>query len=88
MARLFDLVVSTYALGLIAYSLLSWMRSAQTDRARAWLARFYEPVLGRIRGMIKPVRLGSALMDLAPGVMLVGLMVLKRLVVHLMPRGL
>lgn len=87
MIRLVDLVVSFYAMGLIAYSLLSWMRSPQTAKARAWLGRFYDPVLGKIRAVVKPLRVGNALLDVAPGVLLLGLMVLKRLVVYLMPKG-
>jgi uncharacterized protein YggT (Ycf19 family) len=82
------MIVSAYALGLIAYSLLSWMRCLQTDKARAWLARFYEPVLGKIRTAIKPVRMGGASLGLAPGVLLAGPMALKSLIIHLLPRGL
>ena len=93
MTRLIDLVVGVYGLGLIAYLLLSWMLSTpsignvQMDKAKAWLGRFYDPVLGKIRAVVKPMRVGNAFLDVAPGVLLLGLLVLKRVVVCLMPVG-
>ena len=81
------MLVSLYALGLIAHSLLSWLRSSQTDKARAWLDRFYEPLLAKIRASVKPVRIGTSLVDLSPMILLVGLMVLKALILQVLPRG-
>lgn len=87
LARVIELVVSIYSLGLIAYSLLSWLRSPRTARVRRWLGPFYDPVLTRIRASVKPVQLGGTAMDLSPAIMLVGLVILKALVLHLLPRG-
>ena len=81
------MIISVYALGLIAYSLLSWLRSPQTDKARAWLGKFYEPLLVKLRAMVKPVRVGAGLVDLSAMILLVGLMVLKAVILQLLPRG-
>ena len=87
MSRVIDIVVSFYTLGLIAYTLLSWLRSSQTDRARAWLGKFYDPLLSKIRTAVKPVSFGTGLVDLSPMILLVGLMLLKTLILRVLPRG-
>jgi uncharacterized protein YggT (Ycf19 family) len=88
MVRLVDMVVSLYALGLIAYLLFSWLKNTQTDKVRIWLGRFYEPVLVKMRASVKPVRMGAIMLDLTFAIFLVGLMVLKGMVVYFLPRGL
>lgn len=88
MIGLIDLLVSVYSLGLIVYLILCWMRNTQTQKAREWLAHFYDPILGKIRAIAKPLRVGNHWLDIAPVILLFGLMVLKRLVVYLLPRGL
>lgn len=87
MGRLIETVISIYSMGLIAYSLLSWVRSVQTDKARVWLGQFYEPVLVKIRATIKPVKMGVSLLDLSPILLIIGLVILKGLLLNLLPRG-
>ena len=87
LARLIDVAIGIYSVGLIVYCILGWLRSPQTDKARLWLGRFYEPVLAKLRAGIKPVRLGSTLLDWTPLVLLGGLVLLKGLVLYLLPRG-
>jgi YggT family protein len=86
--RIVDFAISVYTLGLVVYSVLSWFRGAQTDKVRAWLARFYEPILKKLRSVIKPLRIGNSMLDVTPVLFLLALMVVKRLVVYLLPRGL
>ena len=87
MIRFIDTIFSLYTLGLIVYSLLSWLRSSQTDRARTWLAKFYEPPLAKIRASVRPVNIGGSLVDLSQMVFLGGLIILKALILQIMPRG-
>lgn len=85
--RVIEVVVSIYSLGLIVYSVLTWLRSPQTARARRWMGSLYDPVLSRIRASVKPVQMAGASLDLSPAILLVGLVILKVLVLNLLPRG-
>lgn len=86
--RLLDLLITVYTWGLVIYAVLGWFRGPQTDRARKWMARFYEPVLSRLRKVIKPIQAGGSLLDLTPVVLIVGLSILRWLLRYLLPRGL
>jgi len=88
MLSLLDLVVRIYSLGLLIFVVLGWFNSPQTDAARRWLSRYYEPVLARIRQHIKPVQMGAGLVDFSPAVFLIGLVMLQRIVAGMAPRGL
>ena len=50
--------------------------------SRLWrmLSRLVDPVLARIRMVIKPIRVGSAMLDLSPIVVIIGLNVLQSLI--------
>lgn len=87
MSRLIEMIISAYSLGLIVYLLLGWIHNMQTERARTWLSRLYDPVLVKIRAAVKPINVGATLLDLSPMILLIGLVVLKGLVLYLLPRG-
>jgi len=87
MTHVVEILVSAYMLGLIGYSILSWIQVKQAERLRLFLGRFYEPVLSKIRGKIGPRRIGGSSVDLAPGVLLVALIVLKQLIIISLPKG-
>ena len=87
MSRLVEIVISVYALGLIAYAILGWMRNVRTDAARRLLGRLYDPALARIRVAVKPVQLGTTMLDVSPAILLIGLVILKGLILYLLPRG-
>lgn len=78
--RYLDLALSIYTTGLLVYVISSWVQHAQVDKARVWLGKFYEPVLVKIRGVIRPVRIGSAMIDFSALVLLMGLHLLKGIV--------
>lgn len=78
------LVLNIYALGLLVYAVLSWLDSPQTAKGRTWLATYYEGLLRRIRDTVKPVRIGDAMVDFSPAVLLVALIVIRELVVSLL----
>ena len=88
MLALLDLIVRIYSLGLLILVVLSWFSSSQTDAARRWLSRYYEPVLAKIRLHIKPVQVGAGLVDFSPAVFLIGLFMLQRIVAGMASRGL
>jgi len=50
--------------------------------SRLWraLSRLVDPVLARIRMVIKPIRVGSAMLDLSPIVVIIGLNILQSLI--------
>lgn len=50
--------------------------------SRLWrmLSRIVDPVLARIRMVIKPIRIGSAMLDLSPLIVIIGLNILQQLI--------
>jgi len=84
MAHLIGLVIGIYADGLIVYVILSWIKTPQVDKARAWLGQFYEPLLVPLRAFVKPIPVGGGLFDITPIVLLLGLVVLRNLVVFVL----
>lgn len=87
MLALLDLIVRIYSLGLLILVVLGWFGSPQTDAARRWLSRYYEPVLAKLRQHVKPVQMGSGMVDFSPAIFLIGLVMLQRIVAGMAPRG-
>ena len=83
LARLVYMAFNVYALGLIVYSACTWVQHPQASRVRAWLHRWYDPVLGQLRRIIRPVQMGTSRVDFAPLALLVGIMVVRRFVASL-----
>ncbi|MDH5502775.1 MAG: YggT family protein [Acidimicrobiia bacterium] len=50
--------------------------------SRLWrmLSRLVDPVLARIRMVIKPIRIGSAMVDLSPLIVIIGLNIFQQLI--------
>lgn len=50
--------------------------------SRLWrsLSRLVDPVLAKIRMVVKPVRVGSAMLDLSPLIVIIGLNILQSLI--------
>ena len=82
--RLIHLVFAAYALGLMAYTILSWVRDRKFETARRWLEPFYLPFLAPLRAAIGTVRVGASHLDLAPLALLAGIVVTRALVVYLL----
>ena len=87
MSRLIELVLFAYSMGLVVYSLLSWTGNPRMAGLRSWLAAYYEPLLSKIRAIVRPVPIGRSMVDLSSVIMLCGLVVLKHVILYLVPRG-
>ncbi len=74
-AQLLDL----YALGLLAYVILSWVQNPTAARIRDGLGRFYVPLLNPLRSVLKPIALGGTALDLSPIVLFLAITVLRRI---------
>jgi YggT family protein len=79
-ARLICTVLQLYFIALFARIILSWF-PIQPGTAMASINQFLhtitEPVLGPIRRLLPPVRLGSMGLDLSPMLVLLGIIVLQ-----------
>jgi YggT family protein len=79
-ARLICTLLQLYFIALFARIILSWF-PIQPGTAMAsinqFLHRITEPVLGPIRRLLPPVRLGSMGLDLSPMLVLLGIIVLQ-----------
>lgn len=80
LARLVYIAFNAYALGLIVYSACTWVQHPTATRLRAWLHKWYDPVLSPLRRVIRPVQVGASRVDFAPLALLVGLMILRRII--------
>ena len=74
---------NAYALGLIVYSACTWVQHPTAAKVRAWLHRWYDPVLRPLRRAIKPVQMGATRVDFAPLALLIGIMLVRRFVASL-----
>lgn len=87
MSRLIELVLFAYSMGLVVYSLLSWTADPRIAVLRSWLAKYYEPLLTKIRAVARPVPIKQSLVDFSSVILLFGLVVLKHVFLYLVPRG-
>ena len=79
MFQLLFLALDFFTLALFVYVVLSWIRNPTTDQARMWLGRFFEPILRPIRQLLGTINLGGMGLDLAPLVLFLAVIVLRRL---------
>lgn len=92
-AGLLEIVLLLFELVLIARLVVDWVgvlspaggRSSGMDRARKITHGITEPVIGPVRRVLKPVRLGSISLDLAFTVVFVAVIILRTVVVPLIP---
>ncbi len=73
---------SIYQLVIFAAIIISWFPiqpGSGLERVRDVLHALTEPVLGPLRRLIPPVRIGGFALDLSPIIVLVGLSILQRI---------
>jgi YggT family protein len=92
-AGLLGIVLLLFELVLIARLIVDWVgvlspvgaRSSGLDTACRITHRITEPVIGPVRRVLKPVRLGSVSLDLAFTAVFVAVILLRTVVVPLIP---
>lgn len=83
MQSLVCLALNLYQWAVFAWIILSWVRISSVHplgRVATFLDRIIYPVVLPLRRVIPPLRLGGALLDLSPVVLLIGIGILARLV--------
>ena len=88
-AALILLVTDVAIVLLITRFVIDWVQLlAQSWRPRGLVAAFCEaiytvtdPPLRAIRGVIPPIRMGSAMLDLSPMILLIGIYIVQKVVV-------
>ena len=78
-----SLLFSAYALGLVAYVVLSWAEHPKAKQARQWLEQFYSPFLVSLRKYIRPIPMGNVRLDLSPLVLLLAIHMVQQLIMLL-----
>lgn len=75
--------LTLYLLVIFARIILSWV-PVSSDGVMASVDAFVrsatEPVMGPLRSMLPPVRLGGAALDLSPMVLIFGITILQRII--------
>lgn len=74
------LALSVALLAIVVRSLLSFVPGASRSTLGNALERATEPVLGPVRRVLPPVRIGSAGLDLSPLVVTFGIIMLRAVV--------
>ncbi len=77
------LVLLLYILALFARSLLSWfpaIRSGAAASIGGFLVQITDPVLKPVRGVVKPVRMGNAMLDLSSLIVVLGFIIVRNLI--------
>ena len=72
-------IIQAYYIVVIARIIMEWIPVSYDHplaRLRAFLRSLTEPILGPLRAMVPPVRIGGMGLDLSPIILLVGLMLL------------
>lgn len=72
-------VLSVYALLILAWVILSWVQVSSVHplgKVQVFLDRIIYPVILPLRRIVPPLRLGGAMIDLSPLVLLLGLQLL------------
>lgn len=73
-------VLDAYTLAVFAWVILSWVRVPSTHplgRVQVALDRIIYPVILPLRRVLPPLRLGGAMLDLSPIVLLLGLRLIR-----------
>jgi len=87
LARIIHMVFGLYAAGLIAYVILGYINVSWTPKIRMELGKFYVPLLDPIQKLVKPVKIGNALVDFSPFILLLAIMVVRSLLLGLLVPG-
>jgi YggT family protein len=75
--------ISIYALLVLAWVILSWVQVSSTHplgRVQVFLDRLIYPLILPLRRILPPLRLGGAMLDLSPLVLIFGLQILRRFI--------
>jgi YggT family protein len=76
-------VLNVYALLILAWVILSWVQVSSVHplgRVQVFLDRIIYPVILPLRRILPPLRLGGAMIDLSPLVLLLGLRLLQSII--------
>lgn len=76
-------ILSFYALGLMVYVIASWANDPRAIRLCQFLEQFYLPFLTPLRQKIRPINMGGLMLDIAPIVLFVAIVVVQNLILML-----
>jgi uncharacterized protein YggT (Ycf19 family) len=80
LARFIQVAFGLYALGLIVYCVLGWVRAPRTRPVWEKLGRVYRPVLAPVRSLVGPMPIGTVRLDVSPAIVLVALMIVRSVI--------
>jgi uncharacterized protein YggT (Ycf19 family) len=75
--------LSFYAMGLLVYTVASWISDSRLNPILRVLEIFYAPLLVPLRDKVKPISFMNTSWDIAPGVLFAGIIIFQRLIVFL-----
>jgi len=78
-------LLTLYSIAVFAWIIMSWVRISPGHplaRVQLFLDRIIYPVLLPLRRVLPPLRLGGAMLDLSPIVLLIAIRVLQSIVIR------
>lgn len=76
-------ILRLYGIAVFAWIIMSWVRISSTHplaRVQVFLDRIIYPVILPLRRVLPPLRVGGAMLDLSPIVLLIGINILQGVV--------
>jgi YggT family protein len=76
-------LLNIYALVVLAWVILSWVQVSSTHplgRVQVFLDRLIYPLILPLRRVLPPLRLGGAMIDLSPLVLIFGVQIIRRII--------
>jgi len=84
LAQIIYMVFGLYATGVIAYIVLGHINVSWAPRIRMQLGKLYVPLLEPIQNVVKPIKVGDALFDCSPFILLLLIMVVRRVLLSML----
>ena len=85
MIQLVYFVFNAYALGLVVYTLCSWVNHEKVKAVEKWLSPLYDWALQRIRRVVPPLKFGPTHhIDITPMILLFGVIVARKVVMWIL----
>jgi YggT family protein len=76
-------ILRLYGIAVFAWIIMSWVRISSTHplaKVQVFLDRIIYPVILPLRRVLPPLRIGGAMLDLSPIVLLIGINILQGVV--------
>ena len=84
LVQLVALVFNIYGFALFVYVMCSWVRHPVSRKIQDFLKPWFEPIFQRVRRVVKPIPAGKIKLDLAPMIVLIGIVIVRKMILAIL----